>query len=137
AIVHEPELVLLDEPTVGVDPQSRNLIFENILALRKRATTIVYTTHYLEEAERLCDRVGIVDQGRLLAEGTVGDLIARHGARPVLVVQTAQGERRFETDDPLAELNHLAGEGPLGRFHVERPGLEQVFLQLTGRRLRD
>jgi ABC-2 type transport system ATP-binding protein len=137
AIVHEPDLILLDEPTVGVDPQSRNLIFENILALRARARTLVLTTHYLEEAERLCDRVGIVDRGRLLAEGTVRELLERHGRRPVLVMQTAEGERKVETDDPLGELNRRAGADPLLSFHLERPGLEQVFLHLTGRGIRD
>jgi ABC-2 type transport system ATP-binding protein len=137
AIVHDPDLILLDEPTVGVDPQSRNLIFDNILALKAQSRTIVYTTHYMEEAQRLCDRVGIVDQGRLLAEGTVAELVARHGARPVLVVETSDGERRFETDDPLGELNRLAGEASLRSFHVLRPDLEQVFLHLTGRHLRD
>ena len=87
ALVHEPELVVLDEPTVGVDPQSRNLIFDNIRALRAQGRTIVYTTHYMEEAERLCDRVGIIDRGRLLALGTVAGLVAAHGVRPVLVAE--------------------------------------------------
>ena len=137
AIVHEPDLIVLDEPTVGVDPQSRNLIYENILALKERGKTLVYTTHYMEEAERLCDRVGIVDQGRLLAEGTVSELVARHGTRPILVVETSGGERRIETEDPLGELNRQARAGPLLRFQVERPGLEQVFLHLTGRGIRD
>jgi len=137
AIVHEPDLILLDEPTVGVDPQSRNLIFENIRALKAQGRTLVYTTHYLEEADRLCDRVAIVDEGRLLAEGTVSELVARHGATPVLVVETPEGERRIESKDPLAELNRLARQGPLLRFQVERPGLEQVFLHLTGRGIRD
>ncbi len=91
----------------------------------------------MEEAERLCDRVGIVDQGKLLAQGTVSELVARHGARPILVVETPGGERRIETEDPLAELNRQAREGPLLRFQVERPGLEQVFLHLTGRGIRD
>src|SRR5690606_22106251 len=67
AVVHRPALLLLDEPTVGVDPQSRNSIFENIETLREQGVTIVYTTHYMEEAERLCDRVGIMDRGQMLA----------------------------------------------------------------------
>ena len=71
ALVHDPQLILLDEPTVGVDPQSRNQIFDNILALKQLGRTLIYTTHYMEEAERLCDRVAIVDKGRLLALGTV------------------------------------------------------------------
>ena len=137
ALVHDPELVLLDEPTVGVDPQSRNLIFENVRRLREAGKTIVYTTHYMEEAERLCDRVGIVDHGRLLALGTVADLVAAHGGRPVLVAETGGEEVRLETDDPLRELNRLAAARPVSSFRVERSNLEQVFLRLTGRQLRD
>jgi ABC-2 type transport system ATP-binding protein len=137
AILHEPELILLDEPTVGVDPQSRNSIFENILALRKSGRTIVYTTHYMEEAERLCDRVGIMDRGRMLALDTVSRLLASHGARPVLIASSEGREVRTETDDPVAELNRLARLGPVSDFRVERPTLEQVFLGLTGRTLRD
>ena len=94
ALVHDPELVLLDEPTVGVDPQSRNQIFENILALKQQGRTLIYTTHYMEEAERLCDRVAIVDKGRLLALGTVPELMATHGGRATLVAQTDRGEVR-------------------------------------------
>jgi ABC-2 type transport system ATP-binding protein len=137
ALVHDPELVLLDEPTVGVDPQSRHQIFENILDLKRQGCTLIYTTHYMEEAARLCDRVAIVDKGRLLALGTVDELLSRYGARPTLVAQTNQGEHRVETDDPLAELNRLAAVGTVAAFQLERPTLEQVFLQLTGRSLRD
>jgi ABC-2 type transport system ATP-binding protein len=137
AIVHDPELVLLDEPTVGVDPQSRNAIFENILALRTRGRTVVYTTHYMEEAERLCDRVAIIDRGKVLALDTVSNLLRQHAGAPVLVADVNGHEQRIETPDALAELNHLAASGSLGVFHVERPTLEQVFLRLTGRQLRD
>ena len=137
ALVHDPEIVLLDEPTVGVDPQSRGLVLENVLALRERGRAIVYTTHYMEEAERLCDRVAIVDHGRLLALGTVGSLVAAHGGRSVLVAETEQGEVRLETHEPLAELNRLAASSAVRSFRVERPRLEDVFLHLTGRRLRD
>ena len=137
ALVHDPELILLDEPTVGVDPQSRNQIFENILELKRLGRTLVYTTHYMEEAARLCDRVAIIDRGRLLALGTVDELLVTHGARPTLVAQTDRGEQRIETTDPLAELNRLAAAGSVTTFHLERATLEQVFLQLTGRSLRD
>jgi len=137
ALVHDPELVLLDEPTVGVDPQSRNQIFENILALKRLGRTLIYTTHYMEEAERLCDRIAVIDHGKLLALGTVAELLTAHGVKPVLVVQTAAGEQRAETIDPLGELNRLAAIGTVNSFHVERPTLEQVFLHLTGRSLRD
>jgi ABC-2 type transport system ATP-binding protein len=137
ALVHDPELILLDEPTVGVDPQSRNLIFDNVRRLREAGKTIVYTTHYMEEAERLCDRVGIVDNGRLLALGTVPELMAAHGGRPVLVAEAGGEEIRVEADDPLLELNRLAAGRPVSAFRVERANLEQVFLHLTGRQLRD
>jgi len=137
AIVHSPELVLLDEPTVGVDPQSRNAIFDNVLALRARGTTVLYTTHYMEEAERLCDRVGIVDNGKLLAIDTPPGLVQAHGGKPRLLVRRNGTEQHVETDDPLATLNALAREAPLDSFHLERATLEQVFLNLTGRSLRD
>jgi ABC-2 type transport system ATP-binding protein len=78
-LLHEPPVLLMDEPTVGVDPQSRNLIFENIEALKRLGRTILYTTHYMEEAERLCDRVAIMDQGKILALDTVGALLRTHG----------------------------------------------------------
>jgi len=137
ALVHDPDLVVLDEPTVGVDPQSRNLILENIRALRAAGKTVVYTTHYMEEAERLCDRVGILDHGRLLALDTVPGLLRAHAAKPVLVVEVAGEERRIESDDPLGALNEVAARQSVASFRVERPHLEQVFLHLTGRHLRD
>jgi len=137
AVIHDPPLLLLDEPTVGVDPQSRNAIFENILALRAQGRTVVYTTHYMEEAQRLCDRVGIIDHGRLLALDTVDRLITAHGGRSILIAERGNGEIRVDTDDPLVELLRLQKEGPLQRFRVERPDLERVFLHLTGRELRD
>jgi ABC-2 type transport system ATP-binding protein len=95
ALLHDPALILLDEPTVGVDPQSRNAIFDNLEQLKARGKTLLYTTHYMEEAERLCDRVLIMDHGRILADDTVVALKAAHG------------------------------------------NLEQAFLHLTGRALRD
>ncbi len=137
AIVHDPELVLLDEPTAGVDPQSRNALFDSVLALKAQGRTVVYTTHYMEEVERLCDRVAIIDRGRVLAVDTVAGLLREHGGAPRLVVERNGGCERIETDDPLAELNRIASAGPVDSFQVERPRLEQVFLHLTGRRLRD
>jgi ABC-2 type transport system ATP-binding protein len=105
ALVHDPELILLDEPAVGVDPQSRNQIFDNILALKQLGRTIIYTTHYMEEAERLCDRVAVIDRGTLLALGSVDQLLDTNGIAPRMVMQ--------------------------------RGTLEEVFLHLTGRSLRD
>jgi ABC-2 type transport system ATP-binding protein len=137
ALVHDPDLVLLDEPTAGVDPQSRNQIFENILALKRLGRTVIYTTHYMEEAERLCDRVAVIDKGRLLALGTVRELLTAHRLQPTLIVQTPSGEQRIQTADPLQELNRLAATGTITSFQLEQATLEQVFLHLTGRSLRD
>jgi ABC-2 type transport system ATP-binding protein len=106
ALVHDPDVLLLDEPTVGVDPQSRNAIFENLETLRSRGKALVYTTHYMEEAERLCDRVIIVDHGRVVASGTQESLVAMAPAQPPKWVEV-------------------------------KPSLEDVFLHLTGRQLRD
>jgi ABC-2 type transport system ATP-binding protein len=137
ALIHDPPLLLLDEPTVGVDPQSRNAIFENILELRRQGRTILYTTHYMEEAQRLCDRVGILDRGKLLALDTVDGLIREHGGKSLVVAENERGETRLETDDPVAELANLQARGRLLSFRVERPNLESVFLHLTGKQLRD
>jgi ABC-2 type transport system ATP-binding protein len=137
ALVHDPQLLLLDEPTVGVDPQSRNKIFENIEALHAEGRTIIYTTHYMEEAVRLCERIAIVDAGRLLALGTVTELLQQYGGPPTLVVTTDGHAHRVQTADPLGELNRLAATRTIEAFQMERPTLEQVFLSLTGRSLRD
>jgi ABC-2 type transport system ATP-binding protein len=137
ALIHDPDLILLDEPTVGVDPQSRNSIFENILSLKQQGRTIVYTTHYMEEAERLCDRIAVIDHGKLLALDSVEGLLSTYGGQPVLVVEISGKTVRVETANPLAELNRMAAAGAIERFRVERSTLEQVFLNLTGRNLRD
>jgi len=137
AIVHEPELVLLDEPTVGVDPQSRNAIFDNVLALRAAGRTVVYTTHYMEEAERLCDRIAIVDQGRVLALDTLDGLVRGHGGDAQLSVERAGRTEYLHGDDPLRLLGEALALGPVDTFQLRRPTLEQVFLKLTGRQLRD
>jgi ABC-2 type transport system ATP-binding protein len=137
ALVHDPALILLDEPTAGVDPQARNAILERIAGLRQLGRTVIYTTHYMEEAARLCDRVAIVDHGRLLALDTVAGLLRTHGGDPVLVARVGGEERRISTRDPGGELTRLLGQGPVEDFRVERADLEQVFLHLTGRQLRD
>jgi ABC-2 type transport system ATP-binding protein len=138
ALVHDPEVIFFDEPTVGVDPQSREHIFEAIESLKRKGRTILYTTHYMEEAARLCDRVAIMDKGKILAAGAVHALIDRHGG-PSIVDAEVDGETlRIETDQPLEEVARLArAGGKLTRLHVDRPDLEAVFLKLTGRKLRD
>jgi ABC-2 type transport system ATP-binding protein len=137
ALVHDPLVIVLDEPTAGVDPQSRNALFENIDALKREGRTIIYTTHYMEEAERLCDRVGIMDHGRLLALSTVEGLIGEHGGRTTVIVERDGIEERHETEDPIATLTEMGRAGAYTRVRIERPNLEAVFLHLTGRRLRD
>ncbi len=138
AIVHDPVVLLLDEPTVGVDPQSRRAILDRVAGLRAEGKAILYTTHHMDEAEDLCDRIAVIDHGRILALGTLGELLEAHGGKSLVVVEReGRPESRVETDDPIAELERaLAGERPR-RVRVERPDLEAVFLHLTGRQLRD
>ncbi|MCK4873646.1 MAG: ABC transporter ATP-binding protein [Phycisphaerales bacterium] len=152
ALVHDPPIILMDEPTAGVDPQSRNHIFERIEALKNDGRTIVYTTHYMEEAQRLCDRVAIMDRGRILALDTVAGLIAAHGGQSVIEAELDRPpddadaidgvldgtSLRVETDRPLERVAALAEAGLSFRtLQVHQPDLETVFLSLTGRRLRD
>jgi ABC-2 type transport system ATP-binding protein len=143
ALLHDPPLLLLDEPTAGVDPQSRSALLDLVRSLRDQGRTIVYTTHYMEEAQRVCDRVGIIDHGKLLALDTVEGLISRFGGRSTVTVDCAlDGEPGFTrkqvpTDNPVAELAHLLQDKSVRAVHVERPDLEAVFLSLTGRSLRD
>ncbi len=159
SLLHEPPLLLLDEPTVGVDPQSRNLIFDTIEAMKKRGRTIIYTTHYMEEAQRLCDRVAILDQGRILDMDSVGNLIVKHGGPSHIEaeveeklsdpdklrsfiedknVQFEETKIRFKTDRPMESLAMLNRSGVrFSSLKVETANLEDVFLNLTGRRLRD
>jgi len=159
-LIQGPRVIVLDEPTVGVDPQSRNRIFEMIATLRAEGSSVVYTTHYMEEAERLCDRIAIVDHGRIVALGTRDALVhGAFGARSeVLARFEAMDERaaawtaarggllergvaRF-TLDRSSEISGLLQEAA-GAGHavvdvsLRRPNLESVFLHLTGRELRE
>lgn len=137
AILHDPRLVLMDEPTAGVDPQSRNAIFEIVRELRRRGCTIVYSTHYMEEAQKLCDTVAIMDRGRLLAMDTVPNLIAAHGGRSVVTIRRGELSRQMTVDDPIATLSAELAASPVDAATIESPDLEAVFLALTGRTLRD
>lgn len=137
ALIHDPPLILLDEPTVGVDPQSRNAILEAIEQLKGEGRTVIYTTHYMEEAQRLCDRLAIIDHGKLLAEGTVSDLIRAHGGKTRVIVTQDGEETAHLTDDARTELVHWLDEEGVTEVRVESPNLEGVFLDLTGRGLRD
>jgi ABC-2 type transport system ATP-binding protein len=165
ALLHDPQILLLDEPTVGVDPQSRNAIFDNLEVLKQRGKTLVYTTHYMEEAERLCDRVIIIDHGKLVADDTLQGLYRLLPVTNLLAVELDRGQdglrleevralpgvrsvkmdggtlrvgmQDLATDTPRL-LQWLVEQGHL-YHHVasERADLETVFLTLTGRSLRD
>jgi linearmycin/streptolysin S transport system ATP-binding protein len=158
-LVHRPRLVLLDEPTVGVDPQSRNRIFDMVTELRGQGTTVIYTTHYMEEAERLCDTIAIIDHGRVIAHGAKEELLEQSfGRRSDVLMRFASsvenagtwaaarggtiddGVAHFAVAQPteIAALLDAAARDGLEVIDVvlRRPNLESVFLQLTGRDLR-
>jgi lipooligosaccharide transport system ATP-binding protein len=159
AMVNEPELVLLDEPTTGLDPQARHLLWERLFRLKQRGVTLVLTTHYMDEAEQLCDRLVVMDAGKIVAQGSPRHLIDTYSTREVV-------ELRFGDDTPSTYVEKLAGigdrldplpdrlllysddgEDALGEVHrrgftptsvlVRRSTLEDVFLILTGRTLVD
>lgn len=133
ALVHGPELVFLDEPTVGIDPQSRNRIFEMVEALSARGTTLVYTSHQLGEVERLCDRIVILDHGRKVAEGTLAELQRLEGVR-----RAGGAALRFgDAAEAGRAADVLARAGLATALEEDLPDLEEVFLALTGRALRD
>jgi ABC-2 type transport system ATP-binding protein len=159
-IIHEPRIVLMDEPTVGVDPQSRNRIFEMIEELRTQGASLIYTTHYMEEAERLCDRIAIVDHGRIIAEGTHAELVrSAFGTRSQVIARVTgapeaiaawttrhngrvvDGSAEF-TIEQSTEISSLLADAASAKLDLDdlalrRPNLESVFLHLTGRELRD
>jgi len=152
AVVHGPTVLLFDEPTVGVDPQSRNLIFEKIEALKEEGCTILYTTHYMEEAERLCDRVAIIDHGKILAMDSVDNLIESHGGESLVRIELSSppadpaqipGEIdgldvRIQTPRPVDVISELTRKGiQYKSINIDRADLAAVFLNLTGRSLRD
>ena len=165
-LLHRPSVLILDEPTVGVDPQSRAAIFELIERMRDQGMAVLYTTHYMEEAERLCSRIGVIDGGRIVAEGTKGELISRLGRevrvelsfeKPALALQAAglldgldgiartvqsnshlvafvdDGRRRL----PALLSKLLANALEPTTLELRAPDLEDVFLELTGKALRD
>ncbi|MEO7990292.1 MAG: ABC transporter ATP-binding protein [Chryseolinea sp.] len=137
ALLHRPSLLILDEPTVGVDPQSRNSIFESLRALKKEGCTIILTSHYLEEAQKLCDRVGIMDEGKLVAEDSVEKLISDFGGKSLLTVETSKGKTKIETDQPVKEIIRMNEEDTILSLQMESPNLEKAFLNITGKHLRD
>jgi ABC-2 type transport system ATP-binding protein len=159
-MVQQPKLVLMDEPTVGVDPQSRNHIFAMIEKLRSDGMSLIYTTHYMEEAERLCDRVAIVDHGKVIALGTNAELVqSAFGSRSQVLARFAgdterisawveqrggkavDGAAQFTVEHPTEIAGLLENSAKAGLelldVSLRKPNLESVFLHLTGRELRD
>src|SRR5687768_7539082 len=138
ALIHEPEVVFLDELTTGLDPQARRAIWGLVTAIRDRGTTVFLTTHLMEEAERLCDRVAIIEHGRVIEAGTPADLVRRHCPERRVIYTTVENgvelphELRGEGDDFVTEVIHrIAREGAHVRgFRTEMPTLEDVFLKL-------
>jgi ABC-2 type transport system ATP-binding protein len=165
-ILHQPKLLILDEPTVGVDPQSRSAIFDLVERLRDEGTAILYTTHYMEEAERLCARIGIIDSGKLIAEGTRAELVAGLGQDARIEIGLGRGDSPERAERIVGALDgvrsvavennhlHVVADHGANRLpamltallnagamaesvRVVEPNLEDVFLRMTGRALRD
>lgn len=162
ALLHKPKVLFMDEPTVGIDPQSRNLIFEVLEKLHKEGMTIVYTTHYMEEAERFCDRIGIIDNGTIVAQGTLEKLKSLSKIRETIVVAftnlsdslyekiSAEWEGSTRTDsvihfissDVKRDLSVIVLKCSqvglnISRIDIQKVNLETIFLSLTGKQLRD
>jgi lipooligosaccharide transport system ATP-binding protein len=157
ALINEPDIILLDEPTTGLDPQARHLIWDRLYRLKQKGATLLLTTHYMDEAEQLCDRLVIMDKARIVAEGSPRELIARYSTREVLELRMRDGardrarvalegivDRVVELPDRL-QFYTTDGERALERVHglglevdsalVRRASLEDVFLRLTGHSL--
>jgi len=156
ALINDPQILLLDEPTTGLDPQARHLIWDKIRELKKQGVTIILTTHYMEEAAELCDRVLIVDTGKIIEEGKPSELVEKHAGEEVLEVDNEElilktlkekfPEARLDvvgekihvfTNEPHGVFVKFLQDFPLKGATVRRANLEDVFLKLTGRKLRD
>jgi ABC-2 type transport system ATP-binding protein len=164
SLLHHPRILLLDEPTVGVDAQNRNHIYEVIERLNKEGMTIIYTTHYMEEAERFCDRIAIIDVGRIVAQGTLAELRKASDAHDLLTIKladvTSETVARITSTNPLfrfdrtantlqVECGNIANDVSLIASHIQKSGgkiegivtegtdLESIYLKLTGKELRD
>ncbi|WP_207454628.1 ABC transporter ATP-binding protein [Herbiconiux sp. SYSU D00978] len=157
ALINDPKILLLDEPTTGLDPQARHILWDRLFRLKEQGTTLVLTTHYMDEAEQLCDRLVVVDKGSIMAEGSPADLIRRFSSREVLEVRFGGGRNeevasqlggigdRHEVLPDRILVYSQDGEAELSRIHqlglkpitslVRRSSLEDVFLRLTGRSL--
>ncbi len=164
ALINKPEILILDEPTTGLDPQARHMIWERVRELKAQGTTVILTTHYMEEAEQLCDRLVVMDNGKILVEGSPKELIARFVKKEVIEVSDGGHELKQKidalikeepkfvgkvdvecvierlmlyTDDADALFRFLSTKVALEETMIRRSTLEDVFLKLTGRRMRD
>jgi lipooligosaccharide transport system ATP-binding protein len=160
SLINDPELLLLDEPTTGLDPQARHLLWDRLVRLKHGGVTLILTSHYMDEAEQLCDRLVVMDHGRIAAEGSPAELIGRYSSKEVVELRFAPGvdttgmaqrlagiADRVEALPGRLLLNATDGEAALGAAYalgvnpvsslVRRSSLEDVFLRLTGRRLAD
>jgi ABC-2 type transport system ATP-binding protein len=162
ALLHRPNVLFMDEPTVGIDPQSRNLIFEVVEKLHKDGMTIIYTTHYMEEAERLCDRIGIIDNGEIIAQGTLDELRTSGSMKESVVISyTNLTDERYNTiekewkdiqrSEDKIHFYSMNIQGDLSKIilkcnkfgldirhiDIQKINLETIFLSLTGKKLRD
>jgi lipooligosaccharide transport system ATP-binding protein len=160
SLINDPELLLLDEPTTGLDPQARHLLWDRLFRLKQNGVTLIITTHYMDEAEQLCDRLVVMDRGRIAAEGSPTALIGRYSTKEVVELRFPPGEDpvavearltgladRIEALPDRVLLYAADGEAVLGAVHqrgvypvsslVRRSTLEDVFLRLTGRTLVD
>jgi ABC-2 type transport system ATP-binding protein len=163
AMIHRPEVLLMDEPTVGVDPQSRNKIYDVLAEFSNQGITIIYTTHYMDEVEKLCNRIGIIDHGEIIARGTLDELRKITGSSQRIVIHYEKNGNQhltnlkeefgdkiiIEDDRIIFTAENTSRELPLlikrctenckalTHIEVEKSSLEQIFLTLTGRKLRD
>ena len=156
ALINRPKILILDEPTVGLDPQARHLIWEQLMRLRSQGSTIVLTTHYMDEAERLCDRLVIMNDGKILAEGSPSELIMKHLGANIVEVQNTpsvmsclKGNLKAQTFEAIGETVLISTAEPqqvidvllkscgVVTASVRKATLEDVFLKLTGRTLRE
>src|SRR4030066_405809 len=156
ALLNQPQILLLDEPTTGLDPQARHLVWDEVRHLKKKQVTIILTTHYMDEAEVLCDRIFIMDNGKIIEEGTPAELVRKHIGEDVLeldhdeklisVLKEAFPDARFEklgdrmqifTDKPHGVFEGFLKEHPLQNVTIRKANIEDVFLKLTGRGLRE
>lgn len=161
ALLHSPEVLFMDEPTVGVDPQSRNHIYSILQKLHNQGKTILYTSHYIDEVEKMCSKIGIMDSGKIITEGTLQEIRKKHTAGVKIIIETHKNslqklgiekkmsipitisEKKIEliaknTSANLAEITNILNNNiTIKNIDIQKANLETIFLKLTGKKLRD